>query len=143
MPPVETAFRTLHLLGSIKAGLPLYCEENIIGTIEVPTSWLKGARGRDYFALRVQGDSMIEAGIHEGDVAILRRQETAHEGEIVAALADGDSTLKYVHSLPDGIELRPANKNMQPIKLEWGRGGIQGVVVGLIRNYVTIDPIVE
>lgn len=88
----------------------------------------------DKFCLRVRGESMIEASIADGDYAIIHRQSTAREGEIVAALVDGeDATLKYFHRDQGRFRLEPANSSMKPIYCT--QVEILGVLVGVIRQY--------
>ena len=93
--------------------------------------------GPGRFALRVQGDSMIEAGILNGDIAIVKQQNTARNGDIVVALIDNDeATLKTFKSLNDGqISLIPANRDLQPMIFDARRVQIQGVLVGCMRRY--------
>ena len=121
----------LPLVGRIAAGRPI---EAIAGQSEIDLNELFG--GADRYALKVAGDSMIEAGIRDGDLVIVRRQETADDGQIVVALIDGEATLKYLHRRPDGrIELRPANAALEPLVCEAERLLVQGVVVGQLRTY--------
>lgn len=107
------------LLGSIAAGVPLLAEENREGTVAVAEDLLGGG---EHFALRVRGESMIEAGILDGDVVVLRKQETADENDIVAAFtphdAEGTATLKRFHREGGRIRLQPENRTMEPIYVE-------------------------
>ena len=91
----------------------------------------------DRFALQVSGDSMIEAGILDGDTVIIKHQNTAENGDIIVALIDGlEATLKRLKKLPDGmILLIPENKLMEGLIYEAKRIQIQGVVVGQLRSY--------
>ena len=91
----------------------------------------------DRFALQVTGNSMIDAGILDGDTVIIRQQQTAINGDIVVALIDGiEATLKRLKKLPDGmILLMPENKFMEPKVYPAQRVQIQGVVVGQLRSY--------
>jgi repressor LexA len=106
------------LLGTIAAGKPILSEENIETNLNIPVTMLAGARDT-YFALRVRGESMIEAGINDGDVAVLKSCKTAERGEIVAASVEDDDmggiTLKKFYPTSDHVELRPANSAMGPI----------------------------
>ena len=117
-PPAMLA---VPLLGRIAAGLPLLAEENREGFIPVPADDLGAG---EHFALRVVGESMIEDGIHDGDVVILRRQETADDNDIIAALTphdgEGSATLKRFHHEGTRIRLQPANRHMEPIYVEQG-----------------------
>jgi len=127
----ETAV-TLPLLGRIAAGLPI---EAIQGEDTLNLS--EFLMGPDRFALRVQGDSMIEAGILDGDTVIIRRRDTAENGDIVVALIDGEeATLKRLRHRPGGlVELIPANARLVPLLYPAARVRIQGVLVGQLRTY--------
>lgn len=128
----EAAPATLPLLGRIAAGLPI---EAIQGEDSLNlTEFLMGP-GR--FALRVQGDSMIEAGILDGDTVIIRKSDTANNGDIVVALIDGEeATLKRLRHRPGGlVELLPANARLTPLLYPAARVQIQGVLVGQLRTY--------
>ena len=87
------------------------------------------------YALRVRGDSMIEDGIHDGDVVVVRRARRAQNGQTVVAVVDGEATLKRFRHVGDRIELRPANAALQPIRVAADRVEIRGVLVGLLRSY--------
>jgi len=122
----------LPLLGRIAAGRPI---EAIPGEDEIDLSefFVNGNR----FVLRVQGDSMIEDGILDGDMVVVEKRETADNGEIVVALIDGmEATLKRLQKNRDGtVTLRPANSQMPPMRYPAARVRIQGVVVGQFRSY--------
>jgi repressor LexA len=122
---------TLPLLGLIAAGQPIEAVE-APEEIHVPVSLL-GAGER--FSLRVRGDSMVDDGIHDGDVVVVRRAHRAENGQTVVAVVDGDATLKRFHQEGGWIELRPANAAMKPIRLPAERVEIRGVLVGLLRRY--------
>ena len=122
---------TLPLLGSVAAGIPLDSEE-VPESVDVPESLLR--RG-EHFALRVRGDSMIEDGIHEGDLLVVQQRETADEGETVVALVDGEATVKRFHRSGDQVELRPANAAYSPILSDPSHVLVRGVVVGLVRSF--------
>lgn len=122
----------LPLLGRIAAGRPI---EAIPGEDEIDLAefFVNGNR----FVLRVQGDSMIEDGILDGDMVVVEKRETADNGEIVVALIDGmEATLKRLQKNRDGtVTLRPANSQMSPMRYPAARVRIQGVVVGQFRSY--------
>ena len=121
----------LPLVGRIAAGRPI---EAIAGQTEIDLNELFG--GPDRYALKVAGDSMIDAGIHDGDLVVVRRQETADDGQIIVALIGNEVTLKFLHRRRDGrIELRPANGGLEPLVCEADQLLIQGVVVGQLRTY--------
>ncbi|MGI9860289.1 transcriptional repressor LexA [Moorella naiadis] len=117
------------LLGKITAGQPILAVENIEDVYPLPAD-LAGTK--DAFMLQVRGDSMIEAGILDGDFLIVRPQDTAENGDIVAALLGDEATVKYFYRHPDHIELVPANSRMQPIITQ--EITILGKVVGLYRR---------
>jgi len=122
----------LPLLGRIAAGSPI---ESLPGdeTVSAPESLTR--RG-DHFVLRVRGDSMIEDGIHDGDLVVVQRRESAVNGEMVAALVSGETTLKRFFRESAGIiRLQPANERLQPLLVDESSVRIQGVVVGLMRKY--------
>ena len=122
---------TLPLLGKIAAGMPI---QAIPGQDEINLSEFFLGPGR--FALKVQGSSMIDAGILDGDVAVIKQQNHAHSGEIVVALIDNDEatlkTIKYQNGL---VQLIPANARMQAMIFEPQRVQVQGVLVGSFRRY--------
>lgn len=123
------------LLGTIVAGQPIEAIENP-ETIEVPKNQL--SKSREHYALRVQGNSMIDEGIFDGDTVIIKKQPTAENGETVVALVNGDEvTLKKIYKEKNGFRLQPANPNLKPIfakELE-----IQGKVVSVIRKFEELE----
>ncbi len=129
---VESQALTIPLLGRIAAGHPIEAipdQENL--------NIAEFLLGPGRFALLVQGDSMIDAGILDGDTVIIRRQETADDGDIVVALIDDESaTLKRFHRrVGNKLELAPENKSLRPLVFEAHRVRIQGVLVGQLRTY--------
>lgn len=100
------------LIGQVRAGLPILAVENYEGYVDYPAS-MSGAS--QLFALRVVGDSMIEAGILNGDIVIVESRRYAEDGEIVLALIDDSATVKYFFKEEKQIRLQPANSNMSPI----------------------------
>ena len=122
------------VLGRIAAGQPLAAEAFDDGALKVDAQSVFGAD--DCFALRVTGDSMIGRYIVDGDLAIIRSQDTARNGDVVAAEVDGEITLKEFRREPDKITLLPANSNYAPIVLDGGQGPVRllGVMVGLVRS---------
>jgi len=123
----------LPLLGRIAAGRPL---EAIAGdeTLQVPNHLL-GTQPSDHFVLRVQGDSMIDEGIHDGDWVVVQRRERAEAGEMVVALIGADATLKRFYPEGERVRLQPAHPTMQPIFALAADVKVQGVVVGLMRRF--------
>lgn len=100
--------RTVPLLGEIAAGQPIYAEEEHDLCVAVDDDI------RCDFALRVRGDSMIDAGIYDGDVVLVRRQDDVDNGQIAVVLIDDEATLKYLYHQPDGVQLVPANRRYSP-----------------------------
>ncbi|HUM15147.1 MAG TPA: transcriptional repressor LexA [Candidatus Nitrosotalea sp.] len=123
------------VVGRIAAGAPITAVENLEDTIPLRPDWL-GTGGMDVFALRVQGDSMISAHIMSGDLVLVRKQETAGSGDIVAAMLDGEATVKRLAREGGAVVLRPEHPTMKPILVEPGRGDfrILGKVVGVVRQ---------
>ena len=123
---------SLPLLGRIAAGRPI---EAIPGEDEIDLSEFFVNRQR--FVLKVQGDSMIEAGILDSDMVVVEKRDTADNGDIVVALIDdNEATLKRLQKNRDGtVTLRPANAALSPLRLSATRVRIQGVVVGQFRSY--------
>jgi repressor LexA len=127
-----TVRSVLPVLGRIAAGLPI---EAIPDETEIDLS--EFFMGPNRFVLRVDGESMIEAGILHGDMVIVESRNSARDGEMVVALIDNqEATLKTFLRNPDGsITLRPANRGMTPLRFAAERVAIQGVVVGQMRSY--------
>lgn len=121
------------LLGVISAGSPLLAQENIDRYISVPDYLTKP--GGAYFALRVQGDSMVDAGIFEGDLVIVRQTNEAINGDIVVAFSDYEATVKRFIARGNHKYLKPENPRYAniPLSEDWS---IQGKVVALIRDHV-------
>jgi repressor LexA len=124
-------FVEVPLLGSVAAGLPILAEENWDGSIPMHCSAIK--KNRQYFALRVRGDSMEGAGIMDGDTAVIEKQETVPNGTIVVAVVDEAVTLKRFYKESNRIRLEPANSKYQPIYSQDVR--ILGRLSHLLRGY--------
>lgn len=119
------------ILGTVAAGRPLLAEENWDGSLKLPYSMLK--RNGQYFALRVRGDSMLLAGIVDGDIAVIEKQEMVNNGEIVVAVVDDAVTLKRFYKESSRIRLQPENPDYSPIYCQDVR--LLGRLAGLIRSY--------
>ena len=123
----------LPLYGRIAAGTPIEALRDHSNQIEVPAALL--GRG-DHYALEVDGDSMMEAGILDGDTIIVKKAETAHNGDIVVALIEGEEvTLKTFKKQGSSIALEPANPNYQTRTYRSDQVSVQGHLVGLLRRY--------
>jgi repressor LexA len=119
----------LPLVGQVAAGQPILAEENIEEYLEVPPA-AGGEEGE--YVLRIRGESMIDAGILEGDYVVVRRQDDATDGEIVVALVGEEATVKRFFRENDHIRLQPENREMEPIRSKDVR--VLGRVVGLFRS---------
>lgn len=125
-------FPGIPLLGRVAAGEPILAEQNYDGTLD-PGGMFGDPTG--LFALRVRGDSMVNAGILDRDYVLVRRQERASAGEIVVALIEDEATVKYYRPRASRIELVPANDNYSPIVVGPDSGfRILGVVTGVMRT---------
>jgi repressor LexA len=123
----------LPLYGKIAAGTPIEALRDHANSISIPASML---RSGEHYALTVEGDSMIEAGILDGDVVVIQRCETAENGTIVVALVDDhEATLKRLRRKGASIALEPANQKYETRIFGPDRVKVQGRLVGLIRNY--------
>ena len=125
-----THFRSVPLLGTIRAGEPIYAVENLEGYYPLPQELDTGG---EEFALKVKGDSMINAGIYEKDIIIVSKQDTANNGDIVVALVDDSATVKRFYKRKNKIILRPENDRMND--MEFDNVIILGVVKGLLRKF--------
>ena len=119
------------LIGTIAAGKPLLCEENYEGYVTLTEPFIRP--GKNYFALHVRGQSMINAGILEGDLAIIEQTSTATDGQIVVAVIDDAITLKRYFKEPSRIRLQPENPAFHPIYCQDVR--IVGILTNLVRTY--------
>ncbi len=120
---------SLPLLGSVAAGQPVLAEENVEDYISVPEA--AGGSSGEYL-LRIRGDSMKNVGILEGDLVVVRPQDTARDGEIVVALLGEEATVKRFFREADHIRLQPENETMEPIRSKEVK--VLGRVVGLLRS---------
>src|SRR3954463_2574441 len=124
------------LLGKVAAGAPLLATENIEDSVRID-SFLLGGSGKEVFALRVKGESMIEDGIFDGDFIFVRKAPSAQAGDIVVALIEDEATVKRYYPEGDRVRFQPANASMQPIyvqKAEFRSTMILGQVVGVYRK---------
>ena len=130
---------TLPLYGRIAAGTPIEAIRDPNGSLDIPAGLLASGRlgqQAEHYALEISGDSMIEAGILDGDRVIIRKCDTAENGAIVVALVDdSEATLKYLERRSGQVALIPANKNYETRLCQPDRVKVQGRLVGLLRNY--------
>ena len=128
-----TQILPIPIVGRVRAGEPILAVENIEGYISLDRSI---ASSEDVFLLRVQGDSMIDAHIQDGDFALVKPQPNAENGEIVVALIEDEATIKRIFQKRDLIRLEPANPKMEPIVVKKGekKVAIVGKVIGIFRK---------
>ncbi|OAA82856.1 transcriptional repressor LexA [Clostridium ljungdahlii] len=119
------------IVGTITAGIPILAVENIEDVFPLPIEYVKNKN--QLFILKVQGESMIDAGILDGDMSIIEQTNFAENGDIVAALIDNEATLKRFFKEKDHIRLQPENKSMSPIIVDDCK--IIGRLVGIYRRY--------
>ena len=130
---MQAAAVQLPLYGRIAAGLPIEALRDSGASVEVPAAMLGGG---DHYALEVAGDSMVEAGILDGDTVIIRRSDTAENGSIVVALVDeNEVTLKRLRRRGNSIALEAANQRYETRIFGPDRVKLQGRLVGLVRRY--------
>lgn len=127
--PEQPSILQLPILGRVAAGYPILAVENIEDTYPVPADMLPGEDG---FMLRVRGTSMIEDGILDGDLVVVRKQEAADNGDTIVALVEDEATVKRFYKEEKQIRLQPANSSMEPMYFDTVR--IIGKVVGLMRK---------
>lgn len=136
-PKIKTSdFLELPVIGRVAAGAPILAEENVVDRLRIDPSMVS-AGSSELFALLVQGESMIEAGILHGDYVFVRKCSTARAGEMVVVMIDGEATCKFFFRDKDAIRLEPANQNMGPIivhETEARTVEVVGKVVGVYRR---------
>jgi repressor LexA len=130
--PTKSA-EMIPVLGTIAAGSPITATQNIDGYIPVPQGLANG--NANVFALQVKGDSMIDAHIMPRDYVVVRQQQTADNGDIVAVLLGDEATVKHIQFTHKGVRLIAANPAYDPIEIKREDSQIIGKVIGLIRNY--------
>lgn len=131
--PIQDNFESIPLYGRIAAGTPIEAIRDEISTVQVPPFMLTG---KEQYALEVDGDSMIKAGINDGDIVIIEKAQSAENGQIVVALVDDeDVTLKRLRRSGNKIILEPENDDHEPQVLEPERVKVQGKLISLFRTY--------
>ena len=126
--PFSREMVNIPMVGTVAAGVPLLAEQNITEYFPVPADMLPNA---ETFMLRVKGDSMVNMGIYEGDQLIIKRQNTAYNGDVVVALVDDSATVKRFYKENGHYRLQPENDFMEPIIVN--ECSVLGKVIGLIR----------
>ena len=126
--PVSKSVIQVPIIGTVAAGKPRLAVEDVEDVFPLPTDFISG----DGFILEVRGDSMIDDGIHDGDYVVVRRQQTADNGETVVAMIESEATVKRFYKEKQRIRLQPANKRMKPMYFDDVQ--IAGKVVGLVRR---------
>ena len=127
----ETFIGKVPLLGTVAAGKPLLSEENLDGYVNLTEPFVRP--GKSYFALRVRGQSMINAGILDGDLAVVEQASTAQDGQIIVAVIDDAITLKRYYKEAERIRLQPENPQFQAIYCSYVR--IVGILSNIVRTY--------
>ncbi len=126
--PLSKSVIQIPIIGTVAAGKPRLAVEDVEDVFPLPTDFISG----DGFILEVRGDSMIDDGIHDGDYVVVRRQQTADNGETVVAMIESEATVKRFYKEKQRIRLQPANKRMKPMYFDDVQ--IAGKVVGLVRR---------
>lgn len=131
--PDSERVRLLPLMGDIAAGTPILAQENIEDLIPVPADMVRNVENA--FLLRVKGDSMTGEHILPRDLVVIKPQETAYNGELVAVLVNDEATIKRIYFEKDRVRLQPANPAYEPIYVRPEEARVIGKVIGLIRDY--------
>lgn len=137
MKSKDSGMVEIPLLGRVAAGAPALAQENMEDSVKIDSFLLGGVNGREVFALRVKGQSMIDDGIHDGDYLFVKKTPSAQPGEIVVALIEDEATVKRYYPETDRIRFQPANATMQPIyvnRTDFRSTMILGQVVGVYRK---------
>lgn len=134
-PHYQTAAKVimLPLLGQIAAGVPILAEQHVDDMIPVPSEMVRNIQGA--FLLRVKGDSMSGDGIKPRDLVVVRPQQAANHGDLVAVLIGDEATVKRIHFESDQVRLMPSNPAYEPIVIEREDARVIGRIIGLIRDY--------
>jgi repressor LexA len=132
-PTLSGRYREVFWVGAVAAGTPIFAQQNIEGSFLLDREFIPG---EEVFSLRVKGDSMIDAGIYDGDFVLVRRQETASSGDVVVAQIGDEATVKRFYPEKRRVRLEPANSEYGPIIVEHNTPGftIAGKVIGLLRR---------
>ena len=128
---VKREMVNIPIIGKVTAGLPILANENVEDIVPIPLDYI--SHNKELFMLNISGDSMINAGIFDGDLAIIEECKTANNGEIVVALIENEATIKRFYKEKNHIRLQPENDNMDAIIVDDCK--ILGKLVGLFRTY--------
>jgi repressor LexA len=131
--PATSSVKMIPLLGTIAAGAPILADQNIEAMVPVPHEMIRNISGS--FLLRVRGDSMSGEGILPRDLVLIKPQETARHGDLVAVLLGDEATVKRIRFGPNDVKLMPSNPAYEPISVKQEDARIIGKVVGLMRDY--------
>ena len=134
MPARERPAVAIPLLGRVAAGIPVLSPENRAGDVLVDLTLFSLRSAHNLFALKVKGDSMVNAHIVDGDTLLVRAQASARDGDIVVALVDGEATVKRFFLGKSQVRLQPENSAMKPLLLDRGEFLIMGKAVGILRR---------
>jgi repressor LexA len=134
LEPVSRPRRGRPIVGTVPAGTPVMTEENFEGYLDLNEYF---GRSEGTFLLRVRGDSMIGAGIHDGDIAVVRYQKELAPGEIGVVFINGEATVKRIFPEKGGCRLQPENPSMDPVRVEAGKDEfcVAGKVIGVMRRF--------
>ena len=129
----SSRLREISWIGSVAAGTPIWAEQNIEGSFYIDKEFVSG---EEVFSLKVQGDSMVEAGIFDGDFVLVKRQQSANKGEVVVAQIGDEATVKRFYPERKRVRLEAANPRYGPIVVDRNTPGffIAGKVIGLLRR---------
>jgi repressor LexA len=135
-PSYQSGALSIPILGSVPAGRPIEAIEEIQGTLSVTAAQVPVRALHQVYALKVVGESMIEAGILPGDLVIVRKHAEVRNGDVVVAMIDGEATVKYLERKEGRVRLLPANPKFNPIEIPpESQNSIEGKVIGLHRYY--------
>jgi repressor LexA len=123
----------LPLLGSIAAGEPILADQNVECHLPVPSQMVRNAK--DAYLLRIKGDSMIGDGIMDNDIVVVKPQDTANDGELVAVLLGDGATVKRLNKKGPIVKLMPSNPKYEPIEVAQENAWVLGKVLGLFRDF--------
>ncbi len=134
LPSGERPASAIPIIGKVAAGMPVLSPENWEGEVMVDLPLFSLRSSNNIFALKVKGDSMVNAHIMDGDTLLVRAQSVAQNGDIVVVLTDGEATVKRFYAEKNRIRLQPENDGMKPIYIDRGEFRILGKGVGVIRK---------